>query len=307
MVLLACALIQEPRLTVGATQREVEIRGAKKPGFHCEGTARLPDGARITLELYWHHFEAGMDLSSRTTLVKEARFELDLAFFDEQTFPGLYVIRARLNSVNQPQEVVAALDPDERPEAQIELRVGTPEDEARARRAFFDELEALIVHFESICSRIVESEIDEAAGTKALAEKTDPFSLRKEVRLLRLGDLAHDVFGPMSRWVARVAQLRKKDKAEAAAELGRVKEWTEKVRRRLLHGDTTESNRRAGELIAAIEAKLDADVSAELLELGALLPPQAGPTLQALAEALQAGRKADAQQRAKELRRWLSP
>lgn len=317
-MLLAWLLLQtaEPRISVTVTEKEVEVRDAKKPGFHCEGAARLPDGARITLWLYWERVELGMQLVSRTALVKEGRFESDLVFFDARTFPGPYIIRATLNSVNQPPEVFAALEEGERPEAQAELRVGTPEEEARARRAVLDDLEAVLAHFESVGRQIVEAEApkDEASWaerikgwTTSVAEKTDAFGARKEIRLLGLGDIIHDAFEPMTQRVPRLAQIRRKDAAEAAAELEKIRTWTDKLRARYLRGETTQASQRAAALIDVIEKKLDADPSAELLELGGLMPPEAAATLQALAEAVHARRTADALEQLRLLRRWITP
>lgn len=272
--MIALALILVQSLMVAGEPADVDRAGRKQPGFAVRGETDLPDGAIVTAWLYYGTVELGRHLDSRSVRVVGGRFEEGLTV-GAPPFPGPYVVRVTVPLGRQPRAVLALLEGKEIPSAQIDVRVGTAEDEARARREYWDALGALFRRFDALAAALTDGTAPEDWRAR-FDEATSAFAARPENRILEPGDLAHDVFGPMA---ARLEALKREPERIDA-----VRSWAARIEARFIQrGSMTSDN--AARVRKLLDAMADQADPAALLELASLLPPGAQADVQALATA----------------------
>jgi len=156
--------VQEARkYTLKASVVEVVPKEKDPPGFLCEGTTDLPDGARIDLYTYFlnpdptglrkKEPEQGKHRYRTAVPVKDGRFSASFSLFQEKNLSGDYVFRV----VFDPNLQVQHLSTLPTVQSDVPLPLGKPGDAERDRAAWgarlFGEIKAVIAIADEVAAR----------------------------------------------------------------------------------------------------------------------------------------------------------
>lgn len=295
------ARLQDPDPRKGPAIRVTleERRSAGRPVFHVEAATDLPDGAVIDLRLYYEAV-GPQALRNANVRVLEGTARLEFPVFTERTFPGRFVLTARASRPDQPAEILRWLrGRDLILEAEAELRVGTPEDFEKARRRYLDELSACFDRIDAVRKEILGYPKPGDAGWRgALVEwsarvrrEGDRLRPREENRLLNLLEDDPDIFQRMEFLIGDLVRTRAIGGEEEARRIAAIGARIERRRLGHLHkvGAPSSDLAKAGILFDELTLRMGQagaapdETARMVLELGALLPPQAQEVVQALA------------------------
>lgn len=279
-IALAAGAAQEktPAVTVAAEP----LRKETGAGFRVHGTSPLPDGAIVSLQIVFDR-PGGELLATHNAEIRRGAYSAEMPLFPRDVFPGTYLFQAQVAPPRQNEPVRQAIRGGNLTlESTTEARIGTPEEAARARQAYLDEVGAAFGEIRKIRDEVLAYPRPGDAGWKAAVGKwlrradelTDSFGRRMENRVLAMGQLDAEGFLPLGRALRDVCAA---PRSPAAARIGK---WMDAHAFGYRHhlGATTDDLQNARDLLTSLERALAEGISpkaSELLELDALLPEQA--------------------------------
>jgi hypothetical protein len=282
------------------TVREIAKDG--RPAFRVEGKTPMPDGTVVEIKIYYDRVDSRWWLGESAVRVEKGAFAADYSFFKERNFPGPYRLLVAAPRPRQPAAVTSWLrGRDLTLSQEIEHRLGTEEDVARARQAHVDALRAAFDRVDRIRDAILaypkpgDAAWEEAVHDwvrRAEAEGLH-FRGRAENVVFQLHHLSYDVFETMAAAVEELCAVRRIGGGVEARRRPVILARLERYRIGYLHllGVPSKERLRAAELFDVLTQKpgaadpSDPEFLKTLLELGAILPKEAQEAVQAVAQA----------------------
>jgi hypothetical protein len=167
--LLAPSAQAEKKETIAVSLKDHPPSGKAGPGFLCEGTADLPDGARLDILFYFGAIEYGYEIHRHALALSGGKYSHVIHLFPKKNLGGTYRVRVLFNPFLQQEAPLQGL-PKQHADATLQVgdEAAVRQDHAAARASLVERIRAIqalgsevVAHFESS-----KGKLDKAAWEK---------------------------------------------------------------------------------------------------------------------------------------------
>ncbi len=152
---------------IAATLKEAPPSGKSGPGFLCEGTADLPDGARLDVLFYFGAIEYGFEVQRHALALSGGRFSHVVHLYPKKNMAGTYRVRILFNPGLQNEAAHQSL-PKCHGDATLQVgdEAAVREDHAAVRASLVERIRAIQALGSEVAAQFEKGKLDRAAWEK---------------------------------------------------------------------------------------------------------------------------------------------